>query len=88
MDGFTYSWNQLAKDEVLPKEGNYDGRNSGVSAQAVQAVLPEAVKPAPGNGDYLTVQYDKLVPLLIESIKELKSEIDELKKGKQDRLIK
>ena len=86
LDGFTYSWNQLAKDEVLPKEGNYDGRNAGVSAQAVQEVLPEAVKSAPGNGDYLTVQYEKLVPLLIESIKELKSEIDDLKKTKQDRL--
>ena len=73
LSGFTYSFNEVGRELQLPK-----GRHLGVSAQDVEAVLPEAVAKRP-NDKYLTVKYEKLVPVLIEAIKELKAEIDDLK---------
>ena len=75
LNGFTYNFNETGQSL------GFDGlvRYVGVSAQEVQEVLPEAVKPAPVDSSYITVQYEKLVPLLIEAIKELKEEINELK---------
>ena len=49
----------------------------GVIAQQVEEVLPDAIERRE-NG-MMAVRYERLIPLLIESIKELKSEIDELK---------
>jgi len=51
-----------------------------VIAQEIMEVLPEAVTTR-DNG-YLAVRYEKLMTLLIEAIKELKEEINELKGGK------
>ena len=73
LSGFTYEFNETGRGLDLPA-----GRHSGVSAQDVLEVLPEAVVCRPMD-DYLTVKYEKLVPLLIEAIKELKEEIDDLK---------
>jgi len=75
LSGFTYDFNQLA--EELGISGH--GRQVGLSAQDVQKVLPEAVKPAPVNNEYLTVQYEKVVPLLVEAIKELRAEVNLLR---------
>jgi hypothetical protein len=75
LSGFTYNFNETGQS--LGFDGSI--RYVGVSAQEVQKVLPEAVKPAPADENYITVQYEKLVPLLIEAIKELKEEINELK---------
>ena len=73
LSGFTYTFNEVGRELQLPK-----GKHLGVSAQDVEAVLPEAVAKRP-NDKYLTVKYEKLVPVLIEAIKELKAEIDDLK---------
>jgi hypothetical protein len=85
--GVTYEPNSLAESFGFKKE-----KQVGVIAADVEAVLPEAVKPAPfdmmifedsrisrSGEDYKTVQYEKLVPLLIEAIKELNNEIKQLK---------
>jgi hypothetical protein len=62
-----------------------DKRAAGVMAQEVEKVLPQAVGEAQlmlikgDEENYKYVEYDQLVSLLIESIKELKSEIDVLK---------
>ena len=74
LTGFYYEPNQTAQDL-----GYEVKKHVGVSAQQVQNVLPEVVKDAPIGQGYLTVQYEKLVPLLIEAIKELKAEIEVLK---------
>jgi len=86
--GVTYTANQLAESF------GYTSKESqvGVLAGEVEKVLPEVVKPAPfdimlfesseisrSGENYKTVQYEKLVPLLIEAIKELNKEIQELK---------
>lgn len=53
----------------------------GVTAQSVQAVQPEVVAPAPIDDRYLTVRYERLVPLIIEAIKELELQVQELRKN-------
>jgi len=71
LDGFYYEANQTAQDL-----GYKPVREAGVSAQQVQAILPEVVKPAPIDQQYLTVDYERLVPLLIEAIKELNGKVE------------
>jgi hypothetical protein len=75
LNGFYYEANDVA--QAL---GYKVKREVGLSAQQVQAIMPEIVSPAPIDNQYLTIDYERLVPLLIESIKALKLEIDELKK--------
>ena len=85
LSGFTYDWSldKCKKAGFIPS----DERQIGVFAQDVQNVIPEAVKPAPfdikdgiskSGENYLTVQYEKIVPLLIESIKEQQKQIEDL----------
>jgi hypothetical protein len=86
--GVTFNANELAESFGYSSQG----KQVGVLAGDVKVVLPEAVKPAPfdimmfenteisrSGENYQTVQYEKLVPLLIEAIKELNNEIKQLK---------
>ena len=83
LSGYYYEWNDTAKG--IDADVFKDGVEVGVNAQEVMEVMPEVVTNAPIvdihnlDTDYKTVYYDKLVPLLIESIKELKEEVDTLK---------
>jgi hypothetical protein len=72
LSGVTYDWNDLASNK------NNGLRESGVIAQEIQKVLPEAVIEK--DDGFLTVKYDRIIPLLIEAIKELSAEVEELKK--------
>jgi hypothetical protein len=76
LSGFYYEENELAVSLGYKKQ-----RQIGVSAQQVQNQLPDCgvVVPAPIDEKYLTVRYEKLIPLLIEGIKELRAEVKELK---------
>ena len=79
-----------ALDKVSQISGytfNYIGDDTpmtGVIAQELEEVLPEVVyeTESPDGTQSKAVRHGNIVGLLIESIKELKAEIDELKKGK------
>ena len=80
-------------NDVAEQHGYTDrAEQVGVIAQEIQSVMPHAVKGAPfdttfvdgkevsiSGEKYLTVQYEKLIPLLIESIKALTAEVEALK---------
>jgi hypothetical protein len=75
LDGFHYHANQTAVELGY----NASKEEVGLSAQQVQAVLPEVVVPAPIDDTYLTIQYERVIPLLVEAIKEQQKQIEELK---------
>lgn len=99
--GVTFDWNEKADELGFKPKTKYN--DLGVIAQEIQAVLPQAVAPAPfdkwqpdpdknysdeyldekrdtsrSGEDYLTVQLEKIIPLLIEGIKEQQRQIDSL----------
>lgn len=71
LNGFYYEANELAQSL-----GYKVKKEVGVSAQEVQKVLPEIVVPAPIDDKYLTVHYERIIPLLIEAIKELEEKLN------------
>ena len=74
--GYTFDWKPLTKEEKKTIHGN-EGHDVGVIAQEIQEVLPEVVTER--DSGYKAVKYEKIVPLLIESIKEQQKQIDDIK---------
>ena len=74
ISGVLYDWNE----EFLNKNPGTPRADTGVIAQAVQLVLPEVIT-TDANG-YLGVRYEKLAGLIIEAIKELSVQVDEIKR--------
>ena len=69
--GYTFIWND--------KQDAYKGKDVGVIAQEIEEILPEVVTTR-GTG-YKAVKYEKIVPLLIESIKELQKKVEDIEKN-------
>jgi hypothetical protein len=75
--GYTFDWRT---EEDLVSLHGHEGSDVGVIAQEIESILPNIVTTR-DNG-YKAVKYEKIVPLLIQCIKELKDEIDDLKSQK------
>ena len=71
-----FDWKKDHKVEGVLGEGH----DTGILAQEIEEILPEIVELRK-NG-IKAVNYTKLIPLLIESIKELKNEVESLKDSK------
>ena len=69
--GYTFDWND--------KQDTYEGNDVGVIAQEIEEVLPQLVKTR--DTGYKAVKYEKIVPLLIESIKELNKKVEDIEKN-------
>lgn len=80
LNGVSYDWTA----DYIEKRGGEDGyfvrkHDIGLIAQDVEKVLPEIVAQ---NGDgYKSIKYERVVALLVEAVKDLKKEVDNLKKG-------
>ena len=66
--GYEFDWND--------NQDTYSGHDVGVVAQEIQEVLPEVISKR--EDGYLAVKYEKIVPLLIEGIKEQQKQIESL----------
>jgi type VI protein secretion system component Hcp len=71
--GVSFCWRQ----DQFPAQRFSSGRQVGFIAQEIEPVLPEVVLR--GGDGYYSIDYGKLTPLLVEALKELKTQNDELK---------
>jgi hypothetical protein len=75
INGYTFTWN----DDYYAKQNQdlFKRNDIGVIAQEIMEVIPEAVHEK--DDGYLGVDYQKIIPLLIEAIKEQQLQIEELR---------
>ncbi len=73
--GVEFDWKDSCEELGFMPSMNHE---TGVIAQDVAKVIPDAAIPAPFDENYLTVQKEKIVPLLIEAIKEQQTMIEKL----------
>jgi hypothetical protein len=69
ISGYTFNWND--------KQDTYKGSDYGILAQEIELVFPEMVSTRE-NG-FKAVKYDRLIPVLIQAVKQLSGEISKLK---------
>ena len=76
------------KVDEFPKKKFKEGDYLGFIAQEVEEVIPEVVKTEivskRATEEYKSIDYAKLIPHLVESIKQLKNEVEELKEKLKD----
>ena len=72
ISGVEFDWKELSDEERRTIHGN-EGHDVGVIAQEIEDVLPEIVTTR--ETGYKAVKYEKIVPLLIEAVKELTNRI-------------
>jgi len=75
ISGIEFDWKKLTEKEKKTIHGN-EGHDVGVVAQEIEEVLPEVVTTR--DTGYKAVKYEKIVPLLIEAIKEQQEQINKL----------
>ena len=70
ISGYEFTWNKLIDDHRVGR------KDYGVLAQELEEILPHAVDI--NSRGYKTVNYNSLIPLLIEAVKELTERVKEL----------
>ena len=76
ISGNTFTWNTSILDLTPYENGTKD---TGILAQEVEALGLPGLTTTRGDG-VKAVRYDRLIPVLIEAIKELKSKVEDLQK--------
>ena len=76
--GVTFNWKQETAPDWARDYLNEEMSDMGFIAQEVQEVLPDLVQER--KTGFLTVRYEKMIPLLVEGIKDQQKQIDELTK--------